>query len=99
MSEFMGLIKGAYDAKEKGFEPGGASLHNCMTPHGPEAAVFNKATQETLTPQRYKDTLAFMLESSLVIKPTPFALNTPCRQTDYINCWKGLKKQFTGQPE
>lgn len=99
MSEFMGLIKGTYDAKEEGFEPGGASLHNCMTPHGPEAAVFDKATSDTLTPQRYTDTLAFMLESSLVIKPTPFALKSPCRQTSYANCWKGLKKQFTGEPQ
>ena len=32
MSEFMGLIYGVYDAKEKGFEPGGSSLHNCMSP-------------------------------------------------------------------
>ncbi|MHB8286304.1 MAG: homogentisate 1,2-dioxygenase, partial [Caulobacteraceae bacterium] len=28
MSEFMGLIEGAYDAKQGGFAPGGASLHN-----------------------------------------------------------------------
>ena len=37
MSEFMGLITGAYDAKEGGFAPGGASLHNCMSGHGPTA--------------------------------------------------------------
>jgi homogentisate 1,2-dioxygenase len=34
-SEFMGLIHGVYDAKAEGFMPGGASLHNCMTGHGP----------------------------------------------------------------
>jgi homogentisate 1,2-dioxygenase len=42
MSEFMGNISGAYDAKKKGFEPGAASLHSCMSGHGPEAGVFEK---------------------------------------------------------
>ena len=42
-SEFMGLIHGAYDAKAEGFVPGGASLHNCMTGHGPDAETFEKA--------------------------------------------------------
>ena len=36
-SEFMGLVHGAYDAKAEGFVPGGASLHNSMTGHGPDA--------------------------------------------------------------
>lgn len=94
MSEFMGLIHGVYDAKEKGFEPGGMSLHNCMTPHGPEAEVFEKATQAKLAPHKYEDTLAFMFESRYVIAPTEFALNTPTRQKDYLNCWGQLKKYF-----
>jgi homogentisate 1,2-dioxygenase len=34
-SEFMGLIHGVYDAKAEGFAPGGCSLHNSMTGHGP----------------------------------------------------------------
>ncbi len=34
MTEFMGLVKGSYEAKEGGFLPGGASLHSCMAPHG-----------------------------------------------------------------
>ena len=40
MSEFMGLIEGAYDAKAGGFVPGGASLHNCMSGHGPDRASW-----------------------------------------------------------
>jgi homogentisate 1,2-dioxygenase len=43
-SEFMGLIHGEYDAKAEGFMPGGASMHNCMTGHGPDAETFEKAT-------------------------------------------------------
>ena len=97
MSEFMGLIEGVYDAKEKGFVPGGMSLHNCMTPHGPEAEVFTKASNAQLAPQRYENTLAFMFESRYVIAPTRFALETPARQRDYLSCWSGLKKYFNGE--
>lgn len=98
MSEFMGLIKGTYDAKEKGFEPGGMSLHNCMTPHGPEASVFEKASNMPLKPERYDNTLAFMLESRYVIAPTDYALRSPTRQKDYGNCWAGLNKRFNAKP-
>ena len=43
MSEYMGNIKGVYDAKEEGFSPGSSSLHSAMTGHGPESQVFEKA--------------------------------------------------------
>jgi homogentisate 1,2-dioxygenase len=98
MSEFMGLIKGAYDAKGKGFEPGGMSLHNCMTPHGPEAAVFEKASAADLQPERYDNTLAFMFESRYIISPTKFAMDSEQRQRDYSQCWSGLQKHFDGKP-
>ncbi|MFZ1344116.1 homogentisate 1,2-dioxygenase [Thiothrix eikelboomii] len=95
MSEFMGLILGVYDAKDSGgFDPGGASLHNSFSPHGPEAAVFEKASHAELKPQRYENTLAFMFESRYVIQPTRFALQTPALQTDYVECWAGLTKHF-----
>ncbi|ALO47398.1 homogentisate 1,2-dioxygenase [Pseudohongiella spirulinae] len=98
MSEFMGLIRGTYDAKGKGFEPGGMSLHNCMTPHGPEATVFEKASNTELKPERYENTLAFMFESRYVITPTRFAMESECRQRDYSKCWTGIKKNFDGNP-
>ena len=85
--------------KRKGFEPGGASLHNCMSPHGPEADVFEKASCSDLKPQRYKDTMAFMFESRYIFAPTRYALESDTRQTDYIDCWKNLKKNFTGNAE
>ena len=96
MSEFMGLIHGVYDAKETGFVPGGASLHNCMSAHGPEAEVFNKASNADLKPQRYTDTMAFMFESRFIFAPTRFALESNALQADYIDCWSSLKKQFSG---
>lgn len=52
MSEFMGLIKGHYEAKEEGFQPGGGSLHSIMTPHGPDADCFQKNSTAELKPER-----------------------------------------------
>ena len=98
MSEFMGLVHGVYDAKAEGFAPGGASLHNCMSGHGPDAATFDKASKVALAPHKIEDTLAFMFESRYVIRPTRFALETPQLQKDYLDCWKGLAKHFTGKP-
>jgi len=98
MNEFMGLIYGTYDAKETGFVPGGASLHNCMAPHGPDAEAFAKATAAELGPVRYENTLAFMFESRYAFAPTRYALESPLLQRDYRACWQGLEKRFTGSP-
>ena len=94
-SEFMGLIHGVYDAKAEGFMPGGASLHNCMSGHGPDAETFEKASSADLAqPTRVKDTMAFMFESRNVIRPTRFALESAQLQPEYYRCWEGLPKQF-----
>ncbi len=94
-SEFMGLIHGAYDAKAEGFAPGGASIHNCMTGHGPDAATFEKASVADLSrPDYIKDTMAFMFESRGVIRPSTQAMDADHRQRDYQACWAGLKKHF-----
>jgi len=92
MSEFMGLIHGAYDAKEGGFAPGGASLHNCMAGHGPDVASWEKATAAELKPHKIENTMAFMFESRWVIRPTAWAANTPLAQLDYDDCWADFPK-------
>lgn len=95
-AEFMGLIHGEYDAKEGGFLPGGASLHGCMTGHGPDAATFEKASNiNTSAPQKVDNTMAFMFETRNMIKPTKAALTSPQLQTDYYKVWSGIKHQFT----
>jgi homogentisate 1,2-dioxygenase len=94
MNEYMGLIYGVYDAKAEGFEPGGGSLHNCMSAHGPDAQTFNAASNAKLEPRFIGDTLAFMFESRYLIRPTRFALETPALQRDYYTCWQGLAKNF-----
>ncbi len=94
-SEFMGLIHGQYDAKAGGFAPGGASLHNCMSGHGPDADTFLKASAaDTSRPQQLLDTMAFMFETRTVIRPTALATQSPQLQSDYWRCWSGLLKQF-----
>ena len=95
-SEFMGLVHGAYDAKAGGFVPGGASLHNCMSGHGPDAASFDKASSaDTGKPDHIVDTMAFMFETRAVIRPSANALSSPQLQRDYQDCWKGLRKHFS----
>ncbi|MFN3703377.1 homogentisate 1,2-dioxygenase [Thermomonas sp.] len=94
-SEFMGLVHGAYDAKADGFAPGGCSLHNGMTGHGPDAATFEKASAaDTSKPDYIEDTMAFMFETRAVIRPTAQALAAAHRQPDYPACWAGLRKHF-----
>jgi homogentisate 1,2-dioxygenase len=94
-SEFMGLIHGVYDAKAEGFMPGGASLHNCMTGHGPDADTFEKASTADLSKStRIADTMAFMFETRTVIRPTRFALESAQLQSEYYRCWQGLTKHF-----
>ncbi|MGI9229098.1 MAG: homogentisate 1,2-dioxygenase [Gammaproteobacteria bacterium] len=96
MSEFMGLIHGVYDAKPEGFVPGGASLHNCMSPHGPDNDAFEAAANANLTPQKQQETMAFMFESRYVIHPTRYAQESAHRQQNYTACWQSLRKHFTG---
>ena len=94
-SELMGLVHGVYDAKAAGFEPGGASLHNCMTGHGPDAETFERASRaDTAQPQRLTDTMAFMFETRTLIRPTPRALELPQLQSDYAGCWRPLRRRF-----
>jgi homogentisate 1,2-dioxygenase len=92
MSEFMGLILGAYDAKEGGFAPGGASLHNQMNGHGPDRASYEKAISASLAPHKIENTMAFMFESRAVIRPTRWAMEAPGLQLDYDDCWAGFIK-------
>ncbi len=94
-SEYMGLIHGAYDAKATGFVPGGSSLHNCMTGHGPDADTFEAAVREGTDKPRYvADTMAFMFETRLALRPTRIALGLPQLQADYQACWRGLERHF-----
>jgi homogentisate 1,2-dioxygenase len=90
MSEAMGLIHGAYDAKAEGFAPGGLSLHNLMSGHGPDVESWRKASEAELKPAKIGGTMAFMLESCWPYRPTQFALDRA--QPDYDMAWTGFPK-------
>lgn len=95
MSEFMGLIHGVYDAKEGGgFIPGGYSIHNCMSGHGPDGAVVEKAMNADLKPVKIENSLAFMFESRYILRPTKAALTSKTLQNDYFKVWAEIKKRF-----
>ena len=91
MSELMGLVRGVYDAKAAGFLPGGVSIHNCMSAHGPDAASYQKAVERKLSPEKVEGTLAFMWESRYVFRPTAAALASPQLQKDYDKVWDGFE--------
>jgi homogentisate 1,2-dioxygenase len=90
MSEAMGLIYGEYDAKAEGFAPGGLSLHNLMSGHGPDVESWKKASEAELKPAKIESTLAFMVETCWPYRPTQFALDRA--QPDYDEAWAGFPK-------
>ncbi|KAF2862821.1 homogentisate 1,2-dioxygenase [Piedraia hortae CBS 480.64] len=98
MSEFMGLIQGEYDAKTGGgFQPAGASLHNTMSSHGPDASSHEKATNAELKPHKVGEgSLAFMFESSLMVGVTDWALER-CKKVQQgynAESWVPLEPHF-----
>ena len=94
MAEFMGLVHGQYDAKSGGFTPGGASLHNPMVPHGPDAEAFAKASAAELAPHKLDQTLAFMFESRYRLRPSAWAMQGGHLDARYAECWQGLTDHF-----
>jgi homogentisate 1,2-dioxygenase len=94
MSEFMGLIYGQYDAKPRGFLPGGVSLHNTMLPHGPDVDAFEGASNVELKPHKLEGTLAFMFETRFPQHVTAYAAGLKELQKEYSLYGKKLNKHF-----
>ncbi len=97
MSEYMGLIEGAYDAKKAGkggFVPGGGSLHNMMSAHGPDRTTFDRASAAELLPQKIDNGLAFMFETRWPVVTTPQAIEADHLQSGYDDVWQGLERHF-----
>ena len=97
MSEFMGLIRGANDAKrggQGGFMPGGASLHNVMSGHGPDAESCEAAREAELRPAKVGEgSCAFMFESCLMMGVSEWGLKM-CRKVQEGYCeesWGGVR--------
>ena len=98
MSEMMGNIYGIYDAKPKGFVPGGTSLHNMMLPHGPDRNAFEHGSTEPIVPVKQDNTMQFMFETRFPQQLTEFAAKEAPLQDDYVDCWDSLEKKFDGTP-
>lgn len=100
MSEFLGLIQGSYIAKEGGkggFQAAGASLHNCMSSHGPDSAAFEKASHEELVPIKAGiGSMAFMFESCYMVGITDWGLRRCSKvQPKYSDeSWGDLRDRF-----
>jgi len=92
MSELMGLVHGQYDAKASGFLPGGVSIHNCMSAHGPDLETHQRVSAAELKPHKLEGGLAFMWESRYVFRPTRFAMAARELQKDYDRVWSGFKR-------
>lgn len=93
-SEFVALLQGSYIGKGESFAPGSASLHNCMAGHGPDADTYRRATSSELQPQYLDDTMTFIIETQLPIRPTKWALESALLDRDYYKTWQGLTKSF-----
>ncbi|MDT3397496.1 homogentisate 1,2-dioxygenase [Streptomyces sp. B1866] len=94
MSEYMGLVEGAYDAKAGGFLPGGGSLHNMMSAHGPDRETHERAAAAELAPVKLDDGLAFMFETRWPVAVTPQAREAGHLQRGYDDVWRGLERHF-----
>lgn len=92
-SEFMGLVQGAYNGKAEGFVPGGATLHNSMSAHGPDKETFDNATNAVLEPNRLESTMAFMLETRWAMTTTPQSAQAEHLQSGYDGVWADLERR------
>jgi homogentisate 1,2-dioxygenase len=90
MSECMGLLTGEYDAKAEGFQPGGLSLHNMLSGHGPDVETWRRASEAELKPVKIEGTMAFMVESCWPFQVTEEALGRS--QPDYDLAWADFPK-------
>ena len=84
----MGLCYGQYDAKEEGFVPGGGSLHNQMSAHGPDLEAFEKASNADLQPLKLSGTMAFMFESRYIIRRQSLRWKHRNYNTSILKCGK-----------
>ncbi len=94
-SEFLGLISGEYIGKSDAFVPGSASLHNCMSGHGPDAAAYQRGRDAELKPQYLDNTLVFLFETQLAGPADEVRARDRLLERDYYTHWQGLKKQFS----
>lgn len=77
-----------------GFEPGGASFHPLMSPHGPDLAAWQSATSNgsNVSERVSEGSIAFMFESSLQVAVAEWAFEEA--QKEYYKVWTGFPMQY-----
>lgn len=90
MSEALGLVRGRYEVRGEGFQPGGLGIHNCMMAHGPDAASWQAASAKKLEPEYLEGTMAFVIESPRPFVPTPLMQSSAAREQNYDAVWNGF---------
>ena len=65
-----------------------------MSAHGPDANTHTKASAAPSKPHFFDGGLAFMFETSHMMKLTDWALNGKHRDVDYYKCWANLPRNF-----
>jgi homogentisate 1,2-dioxygenase len=66
-----------------------------MSGPGPDAAAYQRGRDAELKPTYLENTLVFLFETQLPVRPTKFALETELLERDYYTHWQGLAKQFS----
>ena len=89
MPEILGVISGTYDARPTMLEPGGATLHNLMTPHGPFPDVLETQSSRgsNVVDEPAWGSLAFMFECRLPMRLTHLASLPEMEQQSYPSAW------------
>ncbi|CAN7982537.1 unnamed protein product [Ixodes pacificus] len=96
MSEFMGLISTEFKPGEKRFQPGGATFHGIMAPHGMDAETYEYNRTVELVPTRIEEgSLAFMIEGLLNMTVTKWAEHDCGKlDPDYYKEWQDIATNF-----
>ena len=92
MAEFSATIGGRAQTRGR-YAPGGCNMRNPMAAHGPDIALFERASAAPDGPAR-EESLSIMFESRLPFHPTPLALAAPNRNLSFDRQWQGMPKRF-----
>lgn len=96
VAEFLAIVAGRHEAKAHGFQPGGASLHNHWSAHGPDAATYELGRTAAQTPQKVEESLVFMIETRRPLQLSRIAADAPHLQPDYAAGWQGMTIRYDG---
>ena len=75
----------------------GHEIRDLLARNGVPTTVYERGSSVNLEPQYLDNTMVFLFETQLPIRPTKWALETELLERDYYKHWQGLKKHFPGK--